>query len=70
MCLGVVLTCLACVSTPLPWALDKVTAASVEKQFGPSAVYGESNRAADPLCKHLLALVHSVVEEGEVGAWR
>ena len=45
--------------------LDKVTA-SVEKQFGPSAVYGKSNRATDLLCKHLLALVHSVVEEGEV----
>ena len=38
MCLGVVLICLACVITRLPWVLDKVTA-SVEKQFGPSAVY-------------------------------
>ena len=28
--------------------------------------YGKSNRAADPLCKRLLALVHSVAEEGEV----
>ena len=56
MCLGVALICLACVSTRLPWVLDEVTA-SVEKQFGPSAVYGKSNRAADLLCKHLLALV-------------
>ena len=38
MCLGVVLICLACVSTRLPWVLDKV-AKSVEKQFGPSAAY-------------------------------
>ena len=65
MCFGAVLICLACVSTRLPWVLDKATA-SVEKQFGPSAVYGKSNRAADPLCNHLLALVHSAVEEGEV----
>ena len=55
VCLGVVLICLACVSTRLPWVLDKATA-SVEKQFGPSAVGGKSNRAAGPLCKHLLAL--------------
>ena len=47
-----------CVSTRLPWALGKA-AASVEKQFGPSAVHGKSDRAADLLCKHLLALVHS-----------
>ena len=65
VCLGVVLICLACVSTRLSWVLDKV-ATSAEKQFGPSAVYGKSNRAADLLCKHLLALVHSAVEEGEV----
>ena len=65
VCLGVVLICLACVSTRLPWVLDKV-ATSVEKQFGPSAVYGKSNRAAHSLCEHLFALVHSVVEEGEV----
>ena len=39
MRLGVVLMCLACVNTRLPWVLDNVTA-SVEKQFGPSAVYG------------------------------
>ena len=65
MCLGVVLICLTCVGTRLPWVLDEVTA-SVEKQLGPSAVYGRSNRAAGLLCKHLLALVHSVVEEGEV----
>ena len=65
VCLGVVLICLACVSTRLPWVLDKVTV-SFEKEFGPSAVYGKSNRAADLLCKHLLALVHSAVEEGKV----
>ena len=65
--LGAVLICLACVSTrlPWPWVLGKVTA-SAEKQFGPSAAYGKSNRAADPLCKRLLALVHSDVEGGEV----
>ena len=63
ICLGVVLICLACVSTRLPWALDKVTA-SVEKEFGPSAVYGKSNRAANLPCKHFLAIVYSVVEEG------
>ena len=33
VCLGVVLICLACVSTRLSWVLDKV-ATSVEKQFG------------------------------------
>ena len=65
VCLGVVLICLACVSTRLSWVLHKV-ATSVEKQFGPSAVYGKSNRAAHSLCKCLFALVHSVVEEGEV----
>ena len=65
VCLGVVLICLACVGTWLPWILDKVTA-SVEKEFGPSAVYGKSNRASHSLCEHLFALVHSVVEEGEV----
>ena len=65
MCLGAALICPACVSTRLPWVLDKVTA-SVEKQFGPSAVYGKSNRAAHSLCEHLFALVHGVVEEGEV----
>ena len=59
--LGVVLICLACLSTRLPWVLDKVTA-SVEKQFCPSAVYGKSNRTADPLP----ALVHSAIEEGKV----
>ena len=32
VCLGAVLICLACVSTRLPWVLEKVTA-SVEKQF-------------------------------------
>ena len=63
--LGVVHTCLACVSTRLPMVLDKVPA-SFEKPFGQSAVYGKPIRAADPLCKHLLALVLSVVEEGEV----
>ena len=40
--------------------------ASVKKEFGPSAVYGKSNRAAGLLCKHFLALVHSVVEEAKV----
>ena len=65
VCLGVVLICLACVSTRLPWVLDKV-ATSVEKQFGPSAVNGKSNRAADSLCEHLFALVYSVAEEDEV----
>ena len=60
MCHGAVLICLACVGTRLPWALGKVSA-SAEKQFGPSAVYSKSNRAADPLCKNLLALVHSAV---------
>ena len=30
VCLGVVIICLACVSTRLPWVLDEVTA-SVEK---------------------------------------
>ena len=40
VCLGVVLICLACVCTRLPWVLDKV-ATSVGKQFGPSAVYVE-----------------------------
>ena len=59
MCLGVVLICLTCVGTRLPWVL-------VKKQFGPSAVYGKSNRAADPLCKHSLDLVLSIVEEGDV----
>ena len=54
-----------CVSTRLPWALGKV-AASVEKQFGPSAEYSKFNRAADLLCNYLLALVHGAVEEGEV----
>ena len=29
-------------------------------------MYGKSNRAADSLCEHLFALVHSVVEEGEM----
>ena len=33
MCLGAALICPACVSTRLPWVLDKVTA-YVEKQFG------------------------------------
>ena len=65
MCLGAVLICLVGASTRLSWVLNKVTA-SVEKQFGPSAVYGKSNRAADSLCEHLLALDHSAVEEGEV----
>ena len=65
MCLGAVLICLACVDTRLPWVLDKVTA-SVEKPFGQSAVYGKSNQAAGLLCEHLLARVHSAVEEGEV----
>ena len=45
VCLGVVLICLAFVSTRLSWDLDTVTA-YVEKEFGPSAVYGKSNRAA------------------------
>ena len=49
-CLGGALICLACVSTRLPWDLEKVTAPAV-KQFGSSAVYGKSNRAAGPLCK-------------------
>ena len=65
VCPGFVLICPACVSTRLPWILDKVTE-SAEKQYGPSAVYGKSNEAADPLCKYLLALVHSAVEEGKV----
>ena len=38
VCLGVVLICLACVSTRLPWVLNKVTA-SVEKEFGPSSIH-------------------------------
>ena len=67
MCLGVVLICFTCVSTRLPWVLDKATAPA-EKQLGPSAVYGKSNRATDLLCKHLLAPVHSAVEEGEVAS--
>ena len=46
VCLGAVLICLTFVSTRLPWVLDKVRL-SVEKEFGPSAVYGKSNRAAD-----------------------
>ena len=41
VCLGVVLICLACVITRRSWVLDKV-AASLKKQFGPSAVYGKS----------------------------
>ena len=53
VCLGAVLICLACVSSRLPWVLDEV-ATSVEKQFGPSAVYGKSNRAANLLCEHFL----------------
>ena len=65
VCLGVVLICLACVSTRLSWVLDKI-ATSVEKQFSPSAVYAKYNRAAHSLCEHLFALVHSIVEEGEV----
>ena len=56
ICLGVVLICLACVSKRLPWALDKVTA-SVEKQFGPSAVFGKSNRAASFLFSHLVTKI-------------
>ena len=63
--LGVVLICLACGGARLPWVLYKV-AASVERQFGLSAMYGKSNRAADSLCKHLFALAHSVIEESEV----
>ena len=64
VCLGVVLICLACVSTRLPWVLDKV-ATSVEKQFGPSAVYGELE----------LELIQSHMTQkpmlrGEVGACR
>ena len=62
---GVVLVCLACVGAWLPWVLDKV-ATYVEKQCGPSALYGKSNRVAHSLCEHFFALVHSVVEEGEV----
>ena len=65
MCLGAVLVCLACLGTRLPWALDKVMG-SAEKQFGSSAVYDKSNRAADLLCERLLALIHSAVEEGEM----
>ena len=65
MCPGFVLICLACVRTRLPWVLDKV-AASVEKEFGPSALYGKTNRAADLPCKHSLTFVHSAVQEGEV----
>ena len=61
---GAVLICLACVGARLPWVVDKV-AASVEKQFGPSAVYSKSNRAANSLCK-MLALVHSAIEESDV----
>ena len=56
--LGVVLICLACVGARLPWVLDKV-AASIEKQFCPSAVYGKSNRAADLLCKYFTFLRHT-----------
>ena len=37
-----------------------------EKEFGPSAVYGKSNRAAGLLCKHLHALVYNAFEEDEV----
>ena len=65
LCLGVVPICLACVSTRLSWVLDKV-ATSADKEFGPSALYGKYNRAANSLCEYLFALVHSVVEEGEV----
>ena len=65
MCLGVVLICLTFVITRLPWVVDKATE-SAEKQFGSSTVYGKSNRAANLMCKHLLALVHNVVEEGEM----
>ena len=48
LCLGVVLIFLECASTRLLWVLGKVTA-SVEKQFGPSAVYGKFDLAAGPL---------------------
>ena len=65
MCLEVALIFLACVSKRLAWVLDKVTA-SFENLVEPSAVYTESIRAADPLFKHFLALVHSAVEGGEV----
>ena len=64
VCLGAVLICLACVSTRLPWVLDKTTA-SVEKEFGPSAVYNELE----------LKLIQSNITQkpvlrGEVGACR
>ena len=65
ICLGVVLICLVYVSTRLPWVLSK-DAASFEKQFGPSAAYGKSKRAAGPLHKQLLALVRGVDKEGGV----
>ena len=62
---GIVLICFACVGAWLPWVLNKV-AAPVEKPLGPSVVYGKSNQASGSLCKHLLALIHSVVEESKV----
>ena len=69
VCLGVVLICLACASTRLPWVLYKVTA-SVEKEFCLSAVYGKSNSAvADLLCKHLLALVLLYLLHGRLTWW-
>ena len=37
VCLSVVLICLSCVCTRLPWVLDQV-ATSVKKQFGPFLV--------------------------------
>ena len=63
MCLGVVLVCLACVSTWLPWVVGLVTE-PVEKQFGLSAVYRKSDRAAGPLRERGPSPILSDVEEG------
>ena len=65
MRLGVVLVGLACAGTRLPWVLSQITA-PVEKKSGPSAVYSKSDRAAGPICEEALALVHGIVEEGEL----
>ena len=65
MCLGVVLFCLACVGTRLPWVLGEATAA-VEKKFGPPEVYSKSDRAADALCADVLVFLFGDVEKGEV----
>ena len=64
-CLGAVFVCLACVGTRLPWVLGEI-AAPFEKQFGPSAVYSKSGRAADPLCGDAATSVLDDNEEGGV----